>query len=193
MNATFRVSQVRTGGAYFAVVRECGASVYSASPLAAAELPDVPLSTAPLFSSSSGREEDAQVPLNCRSAVSLGRRATDPLSEYVKLDPTTLGVGMCASESASRESFSRKRDPSDARRYQKDLDAKALAAAVDGAVEDAVAAVGVDVNGASEALLRRVAGLNAGTAAAVATRAPFSSRADLLSAPGGEGTFFPRT
>ena len=57
----------------YAVVRECGASTYSATDLAAEELPGVPLER--------------------RGAASLARRLLDPLSEYVKLDPTTLGAG----------------------------------------------------------------------------------------------------
>ena len=77
--------------------------------------------------------------------------------EYVKLDPKTLGVGS----------------------YQHDLDAKQLRRALDGAVEDAVSGVGVDANGASSALLERVAGLNATLAKAVAAARPFSSRNDL--------------
>ena len=106
-------------------MRENGASEYSASELAAAEL--------------------AEVPLARRGAVSIARRLLDPLSEYVKVEPSVLGVGM----------------------YQKDLPPKELTARLDAAVEDAVATVGVDVNRASAPLLGRVAGLNKKTAAAL--------------------------
>ena len=88
--------------------------------------------------------------------------------EYVKLDPKTLGVGS----------------------YQHDLDAKQLRRALDGAVEDAVSGVGVDANGASSALLERVAGLNATLAKAVVSCRPFASRNDLRRVKGlGPKTF----
>ena len=88
--------------------------------------------------------------------------------EYVKLDPKTLGVGS----------------------YQHDLDAKQLRRALDGAVEDAVSGVGVDANGASSALLERVAGLNATLAKAVVSSRPFASRNDLRRVKGlGPKTF----
>ena len=88
--------------------------------------------------------------------------------EYVKMDPKTLGVGS----------------------YQHDLDAKQLRRALDGAVEDAVSGVGVDANGASSALLERVAGLNATLAKAVVSSRPFASRNDLRRVKGlGPKTF----
>ena len=86
----------------------------------------------------------------------------------MKLDPKTLGVGS----------------------YQHDLDAKQLRRALDGAVEDAVSGVGVDANGASSALLERVAGLNATLAKALVADRPFSSRDDLKRVKGlGPKTF----
>ena len=132
-----------------AVVRECGASVYSAS-------------------DGAEKEFGAHVPLAARGAASLARRLLDPLGEYVKLDPKTLGVGS----------------------YQHDLDAKQLRRALDGAVEDAVSCVGVDANAASLQLLESIAGINATLAKAVLTARPFSSRGDLKRVKGlGPKTF----
>lgn len=100
------------------VVSESGASVYSASALAAAEFPDMDVSL--------------------RGAVSIARRLQDPLAELVKIDPKAIGVGQ----------------------YQHDVNQTALARALDNVVEDAVNAVGVDLNSASAPLLTRVAGVN---------------------------------
>ncbi|EOD34668.1 hypothetical protein EMIHUDRAFT_455554 [Emiliania huxleyi CCMP1516] len=142
------IAATRRGGGRlrYAVVRENGASIYSASDLAAAELGDVPLQH--------------------RAAVSIARRLADPLSEFVKIEPAALGVGM----------------------YQRDLPAKELGARLDAAVEDAVAAVGVEVNGASPSLLQRVAGLNRKTASAlrahIDTAGELSSRESLRQVPG---------
>ncbi|WP_080794239.1 Tex family protein [Corynebacterium pacaense] len=99
------------------VVSESGASVYSASELAASEFPDMDVSL--------------------RGAVSIARRLQDPLSELVKIDPKAIGVGQ----------------------YQHDVNQFALARTLDGVVEDAVNAVGVDLNTASVPLLERVAGI----------------------------------
>lgn len=101
----------------YLIVNEAGASVYSASPLARAELPDLDVSL--------------------RGAVSIARRAQDPLAELVKIDPKSIGVGM----------------------YQHDVDQKALGEALAWVTERVVNAVGVDVNTASPALLQYVAGL----------------------------------
>ena len=74
--------------------------------------------------------------------------------------------------------------------YQKDADARALRSALDAAVEDAVAAAGVDAAAASAALLARVAGLSAALAAKVVAARPFAARADLNNVPGlGPKTF----
>lgn len=105
--------------AEYLIVSEQGASVYSASPLARAELPDLDVTL--------------------RGAVSIARRVIDPLAELVKIDARSIGVGL----------------------YQHDLDEKELSAALDAVVESAVNAVGVDVNTASPALLRYVAGIGA--------------------------------
>ncbi len=99
------------------MVNENGASVYSASALARQEFP----------------EYDVTV----RGAVSIGRRAADPLAELVKIDPKSIGVGQ----------------------YQHDVDQKALGNALKDTVESCVNAVGVDVNTASKELLTYVAGI----------------------------------
>jgi uncharacterized protein len=101
----------------YLIVNEAGASVYSASPLARAELPDLDVSL--------------------RGAVSIARRAQDPLAELVKIDPKAIGVGM----------------------YQHDVDQKQLVQTLTGVVESVVNQVGVDVNSASPALLTYVSGI----------------------------------
>ncbi|MGO1988278.1 Tex family protein [Mammaliicoccus vitulinus] len=102
----------------FVIVNEAGASVYSASDIARAEFPDFKV------------EE--------RSAVSIGRRVQDPLSELVKIDPKSIGVGQ----------------------YQYDVNQKALSETLKFVVETAVNQVGVDVNTASPSLLSYVSGLS---------------------------------
>lgn len=124
------------------VVSEAGASVYSASELAASEFPDLDVSL--------------------RGAVSIGRRLQDPLAELVKIEPKSIGVGQ----------------------YQHDVDQYQLARALDAVVEDAVNAVGVDLNTASAALLARVSGLGASLAQAIVSyrdaNGPFTDRRQLL-------------
>ena len=127
------------------VVSEAGASVYSASALAAAEMPDLDVSL--------------------RGAVSIARRLQDPLAELVKIEPKSIGVGQ----------------------YQHDVDQGRLAKSLDAVVEDAVNAVGVDLNTASASLLARVSGLGASLAEAIVahrnTTGPFKTRKDLLAVP----------
>lgn len=127
------------------VVSEAGASVYSASPLAAAEFPDLDVSL--------------------RGAVSIARRLQDPLAELVKIEPKAIGVGQ----------------------YQHDVDQFQLARALDGVVEDAVNAVGVDLNTASSSLLARVAGVGASLADAIVSyrdqNGPFKNRNALKAVP----------
>ena len=103
---------------YYIIVSEAGASVYSASDLARKEFPDLAV------------EE--------RSAVSIARRLQDPLSELVKIDPKSIGVGQ----------------------YQHDVSQKNLSDSLDFVVETAVNQIGVNVNTASVQLLQYVAGLN---------------------------------
>lgn len=106
----------------YIVENEAGASVYSASKLGAEEFPDFDVSE--------------------RSAVSIARRVQDPLSELIKIDPKSIGVGQ----------------------YQHDMPEKRLDGALSGVLEDCVNAVGVNLNTASYSLLSYVAGLNLGIA-----------------------------
>ncbi len=87
-------------------------------------------------------QELAELDVSIRGAVSIARRLQDPLAELVKIDPKSIGVGQ----------------------YQHDVNQTQLARMLDAVVEDAVNAVGVDVNTASVALLGRIAGLNANVA-----------------------------
>lgn len=124
------------------IVSEAGASVYSASELAAAEFPNLDVSL--------------------RGAVSIARRLQDPLAELVKIEPKSIGVGQ----------------------YQHDVDQGKLSRSLDAVVEDAVNAVGVDLNTASSPLLARVAGLSRSIADAIVIHrdqnGPFASRKELL-------------
>ncbi len=128
------------------VVSEAGASVYSASELAAREFPDLDVSV--------------------RGAVSIARRLQDPLAELVKIEPKSIGVGQ----------------------YQHDVDQRRLTQALDAVVEDAVNAVGVDLNTASAALLAHVAGLGPRLAEAIVAHrdasGAFASRRELLKVTG---------
>ncbi|NVK61862.1 MAG: RNA-binding transcriptional accessory protein [Rhodobacteraceae bacterium] len=128
------------------VVSEAGASVYSASELAAKEFPDLDVSL--------------------RGAVSIARRLQDPLAELVKITPESIGVGQ----------------------YQHDVDQRLLARALEAVVEDAVNAVGVDLNMASAPLLAHVAGLGPSLAQSIVlhrdTHGAFPSRKALMKVPG---------
>jgi uncharacterized protein len=101
-----------------------------------------------------------------RGAVSIARRLQDPLAELVKITPQSIGVGQ----------------------YQHDVDQRRLAQSLDAVVEDAVNAVGVDLNIASAPLLARVAGLGASLAQAVVAhrdaQGAFPSRKALLKVAG---------
>lgn len=139
-------------GVAYVIVNEAGASVYSTSPL--------------------GREEFPEYDATLRGAISIGRRLQDPLSELVKIDPASIGVGM----------------------YQHDVKAKHLRASLDAVVESCVNYVGVDLNTASPALLRYVSGLNQLTARRLydfrTQNGPFKSREQLKEVPGfGESAF----
>lgn len=102
----------------YVIVNEAGASVYSASKLATEEFPNFDVGQ--------------------RSAVSIARRLQDPLSELVKIDPKSIGVGQ----------------------YQHDMNQKHLGETLEGVVEDCVNKVGVDLNTASASLLEYVSGIN---------------------------------
>lgn len=100
--------------------------------------------------------------VSLRGAVSIARRLQDPLAELVKIEPKSIGVGQ----------------------YQHDVDQYRLSRSLEAVVEDAVNAVGVDLNTASAALLARVSGLSKSLAEAIVAHrdatGAFSSRKDLL-------------
>lgn len=125
----------------YAIVNEAGASVYSASSLARAELPDMNVSI--------------------RGAVSIARRLQDPLAELVKIDPKSIGIGL----------------------YQYDIDQRELKESLESVVESVVNNVGVDVNTASSALLKFVAGVGPKLAESIVkfrdNNGPFADRDSL--------------
>ncbi|EEY05565.1 RNA-binding S1 domain-containing protein [Brucella pinnipedialis M163/99/10] len=106
--------------------------------------------------------EFPQLDVSLRGAVSIARRLQDPLAELVKIEPKSIGVGQ----------------------YQHDVDQVRLARALDAVVEDAVNAVGVDLNTASASLLARVSGLGASLAEAIVAHrdaaGAFKNRKELL-------------
>jgi uncharacterized protein len=126
-------------------VNENGASIYSASEVAREEFPD----------------QDVTV----RGAISIGRRLLDPLSELVKIDPKSIGVGQ----------------------YQHDVAQAKLKTALDRVVESAVNFVGVDVNTASKHLLQYVSGVSSTLANNIVqyrtANGAFASREDLKKVP----------
>jgi len=139
-------------GTIVAMVDESGASVYSASEVAREEFPDLDLTV--------------------RGTVSIGRRMLDPLSELVKIDPKSIGVGQ----------------------YQHDVEQGALRQSLDDVVTSCVNSVGVEVNTAGKQLLTYVSGLGPKLAQAIVSvrneRGPFRSREDLKDVPGiGPKTF----
>ena len=127
------------------MVNESGASIYSASEIAREEFPD----------------QDITV----RGAVSIGRRLADPLSELVKIDPKSIGVGQ----------------------YQHDVDQNKLRESLDTVVLSCVNNVGVNVNSASKSLLTYVSGLGPKLAENIVKfreeNGPFKSRASLKKVP----------
>jgi len=124
------------------MVNESGASIYSASEAARQEFPDLDLTV--------------------RGSVSIGRRLMDPLSELVKIDPKSIGVGQ----------------------YQHDVDQTALKKSLDDVVISCVNSVGVEVNQASVQLLAYVSGLGPQLAGNIVAyreqNGPFTSRAQLV-------------
>lgn len=129
----------------YAVVNEAGASVYSASKLGAEEFPNFDVAL--------------------RSAVSIARRLQDPLSELIKIDVKSIGVGQ----------------------YQHDMPQNRLTEVLGGVVENCVNSVGVDLNTASSSLLSFVAGLNSGVAKSIVSyrekNGAFKERKELLNVP----------
>lgn len=133
-------------------VSEAGASVYSASEVARQEFPDLDLTV--------------------RGAISIARRLQDPLSELVKVDPRSIGVGQ----------------------YQHDVDQRQLANSLEKVIESCVNRVGVDLNTASWTLLRHVAGITERIALSIVQHrnqnGGFRSRAQVLEVSGvGPKTF----
>ncbi len=130
----------------YMVVNEAGASVYSASKLGAEEFPDFDVSV--------------------RSAVSIARRLQDPLSELVKIEPKSIGVGQ----------------------YQHDVPPARLDESLTGVVEDCVNSVGVDLNTASVSLLKYIAGITNTTAKNIVSyreeNGGFKSRTELKKVKG---------
>jgi uncharacterized protein len=129
-------------------------------------------SGASIYSASEiARQEFPDLDLTVRGAISIARRLQDPLAELVKIDPKSIGVGQ----------------------YQHDVDQRKLNEALGGTVELCVNRVGVDLNTASFALLRHVAGVNERTAQKIVEfrneHGRFRSRVQLMAVPG----FGPKT
>ena len=129
----------------YTIVSEAGASVYSASELARNEFPNLQVEQ--------------------RSAISIARRILDPLSELIKIDPKSIGVGQ----------------------YQHDLPNKQLTERLDFAILKAVNRVGVDLNTASVELLSHISGLNKSIAKEIVNyrneNGEFNNRKTLLDVP----------
>jgi uncharacterized protein len=129
----------------YVIVNEAGASVYSASAV--------------------GREEFPSYDATLRGTISIGRRLQDPLSELVKIDPQSIGVGL----------------------YQHDVNPRHLKESLETVIESSVNLVGVDLNSASVPLLRHVSGLNQLAARDLVDfrkqNGPFKNREQLLQVP----------
>ena len=118
------------------------------------------------------REEFPELDVIIRGAISIARRLQDPLAELVKIEPRSIGVGQ----------------------YQHDVDQKKLKKSLEGAVGSCVNRVGVDLNTASEDLLKYISGINSKLAGNIITRRQqsggFRSRAELKEIEGfGDKTF----
>jgi uncharacterized protein len=137
---------------HYLITSEAGASVYSASETARREFPDLDVSM--------------------RGAVSIARRVQDPLAEFVKIDPRSIGVGL----------------------YQHDVNQTKLTVALNQVIESVVNAVGVEINTASMELLSHISGIGPGTAEKVVnfreTHGGFGCRDEIMEVPGiGSKTF----
>lgn len=130
----------------YVIVNEAGASVYSASPV--------------------GREEFPDFDATLRGTISIGRRLQDPLSELVKIEPQSIGVGL----------------------YQHDINSKQLKESLESVIASCVNFVGVDLNTASVPLLRHVSGMNQLTARRLVDyrkeKGPFTNREQLTQVEG---------
>lgn len=136
----------------YMIVTEAGASIYSASELASIEFPDLDVSL--------------------RGTISIARRVQDPLAEYVKIDPWSIGVGQ----------------------YQHDVPQTELKEALSEVVESVVNRVGVEINNASSQLLSYVSGITPSQAKSIYTHiennGPLKAREEILSIKGiGEKTY----
>ncbi|CAL8348460.1 unnamed protein product [Boreogadus saida] len=141
------------------ITNEAGSSIYSVSPEAVKEMPELDP--------------------NLRSAVSIGRRVQDPLAELVKIDPKHIGIGTYQEIQCRKRFIPRLEDCVD----RHDVQPGALKAALDGVVQECVSFVGVDINICSETLMRHVSGLNAGRARSIVewreNNGPFFNREQL--------------
>lgn len=136
----FVADTIRGTNVLYNLVSEAGASVYSASPLAISEFPDLTVEK--------------------RSAISIGRRVQDPLSELVKIDPKSIGVG----------------------EYQHDVNQKELGEALDFTVSKIVNEIGVNLNTASSSILKHISGLTKKTIQSILDfrkKKPFTSREEV--------------
>ncbi|MFZ1087296.1 MAG: Tex family protein [Terracidiphilus sp.] len=140
------LQEYKIDGIFSVTVSESGASVYSASAVARQEFPDLDLTV--------------------RGAISIARRLQDPLSELVKVDPKSIGVGQ----------------------YQHDVDQRQLQESLDTVIESCVNKVGVDLNTSSWTLLRFVAGITERAAMNIVSyrneKGSFRSRSQVLEVAG---------
>ena len=141
----FVAKTIKGSNVLYNLVSEAGASVYSASPLAISEFPDLTVEK--------------------RSAISIGRRIQDPLSELAKIDPQSIGVG----------------------EYQHDVNQKELKNALSFTVSKIVNEVGVNVNTASSSILSYISGLTKkciNSLLEFRKNKPFTNRSELLKLSG---------
>lgn len=141
----FVASTIKNTPVLYNLVSEAGASVYSASPLAISEFPNLTVEK--------------------RSAISIGRRIQDPLSELVKIDPKSIGVG----------------------EYQHDVNQKELNEALSFTVGKIVNEIGVNLNTASASILKYISGLSKKTIDSILKfreTKPFTSREEIKSLSG---------
>lgn len=141
----FVAESIQGTNVLYNLVSEAGASVYSASPLAISEFPDLTVEK--------------------RSAISIGRRIQDPLSELVKIDPKSIGVG----------------------EYQHDVNQKELGEALSFTVSKLVNEIGVNINTASSSILKHISGMTKKTIQSVLDfrkKKAFTTREEVKKLPG---------
>ncbi|ALC46088.1 CG31156 [Drosophila busckii] len=152
LTSLFQAGTLDSRSIRYSIVNENGASIYSCSDVATKEFP--------------------HMDRNEISAVSIARRLNDPLSEYVKIEPRHLGVGM----------------------YQHDVNEKTLTETLNDVVSECVSYVGVDLNTASLSVLKHIAGLSEKKAEKIIEhriqKGAFQARKDLLAVKSiGEKTY----